>query len=123
MHVFAIDCDVNEDAVMLRAQGDVDSATIGDFVAGLADGLERASTHRARLLIVDLRAVTHFGSAGLNAVLDCHNRGAAADTAVRLVACNAQVVRPIEVTNLDHILDLYPTCCDALRQRRPEKQP
>jgi anti-anti-sigma factor len=69
------------------------------------------------LLILDLQGVTYFGSAGLNAVLDCHKQGLQAGTSVRLVADNGLVVRPIEVTNLDSLLDLYPTLSDALEGR------
>ncbi len=68
-----------------------------------------------------LQAVTYFGSAGLNAVLDCHKQGQQAGTSVRLVADNGLVVRPIEVTNLDSVLELYPTLPDALQGREPEQ--
>jgi len=79
--------------------------------------LQQAGTQASRLLIIDLQAVTYFGSAGLNAVLDCHRRGLQAGTSVRLVADSGLVVRPIEVTNLDSVLELYPTLPDALQGR------
>lgn len=58
----------------------------------------------------------------MNAVLDCHHAGASAGTSVRLVADNAQVIRTIEVTNLDQVLDVYPTLTEALRSPDPDKQ-
>jgi anti-anti-sigma factor len=58
--------------------------------------------------------VTYFGSAGLNAVLGCYERGLSDGVAVRLVATNAEVVRPIEVTKLDGVLRPYQTLTDAL---------
>lgn len=69
------------------------------------------------MLVIDLQHVTYFGSAGLNAILDCHKQGLRAGTSVRLVADNDLVVRPIEVTNLDALLELYPTLPDALEGR------
>jgi hypothetical protein len=44
-----------------------------------------------------------------------------AGTSVRLVADNGLVVRPIEVTNLDSVLELYPTLPDALQGRDTEQ--
>ena len=44
-------------------------------------------------------------------------------TTVRLVADNELVVRPIEVTNLDSLLDLYPSLPDALEGRDSEPGP
>jgi len=45
-----------------------------------------------------------------------------AEISVRLVADNDLVVRPIEVTNLDALLELYPTLPDALEGREPGQE-
>lgn len=102
------------EAVIVVAKGDVDSSTVGGLRADLATALDAAATHPARRLVVDLQAVNFFGSAGLNAVLDCHEAGVTAGTSVRLVAHHPQVLQPIKVTELDRILDVYPTLADAL---------
>lgn len=104
-------------AVVVRVKGAVDSATAGEFVSHLATALERAATHPAHVAIVDLQGVIFFGSAGLNAVLDCHQKARATGTAVRLVADHPEVVRPIEVTKLDRILVLCPSLDEAVRHR------
>jgi anti-sigma B factor antagonist len=122
MELLAVDRESREDSVVVRVKGDIDSATVGELVSELTTALEEASTHPARVLVIDLQAVTFFGSAGLNAVLDCHHAGAAAGTSVRLVADNPQVVRTIEVTNLDRVLDVYPNLTEALRSPDPDKQ-
>ncbi len=85
--------------------------------------MQLAAGQESRLLIVDLQGVTYFGSAGLNAVLDCHKQGLRVGTSVRLVADNELVVRPIEVTNLDSLLNLYPSLPDALEGRDSEPGP
>jgi anti-anti-sigma factor len=115
MDLLTVDYEVRPEAVVLQAKGDVDSSTAGDLTARLNAALQQAATQASRLLIIDLQAVTYFGSDGLNAVLDCHRQGLQAGTCVRLVADNALVVRPIEVTNLDSVLDLYHTLPDALQ--------
>jgi anti-anti-sigma factor len=121
MDLLSVICEDRDDSVVVRAEGDVDSSTVAELTGKLSAALQLAQSHPTRLLIVDLQAVTFFGSAGLNAVLDCHEDGQADGTSVRLVASNAQVVRPIEVTSLDGILDLYPTLPEALRPCRDTK--
>jgi anti-anti-sigma factor len=78
--------------------------------------LKRALDHPAGLLGIELSGVTYFGSAGLNAVLECYEQGQAAGVAVRVVAPNAAVLRPIQVTRLDGVLRPFPTVTDALEE-------
>jgi anti-sigma B factor antagonist len=115
MELLTVEHEAGADAVVVRAKGDVDSCTVGDLSVHLTAALELAATHPTRLVVVDLQPVTFFGSAGLNAVLDCHEQGKASGTSVRLVADHGPVLQPIEVTELDRILDIYPTFTDALR--------
>lgn len=122
MELLAVDREDRDDGIVVRVKGDIDSGTVGELVTELTTALDLASTHPARLVVVDLQAVNFFGSAGLNAVLNCHDQGAAAGTSVRLVANHAEVVRPIEVTNLDRVLDVYPALADALRAPDTDKQ-
>jgi anti-anti-sigma factor len=121
MDLLVVDFEVRPEAVLVETKGEVDSSTVGDLTSQLDAALQQAGTHPSRLLIVDLQAVTYFGSAGLNAVLDCHRQGLESGISVRLVAENGLVVRPIEVTNLDSVLELYPTVPDALRGRDTEQ--
>jgi anti-sigma B factor antagonist len=115
MEQLMVEHEAGTDAVVVRAKGDVDSSSVEDLRFHLTAALELAATHPTRLLIVDLQSVTFFGSAGLNAVLDCHEQGRATGSSVRLVADHGPVLQPIEVTELDRILDIYPTFTDALR--------
>jgi anti-anti-sigma factor len=121
MDLLMVDYEVRPEAVLLRANGEVDSSTAGELISQLDAALREAGTQASRLLIIDLQGVTYFGSAGLNAVLNCHRQGRQAGTSVRLVAENGLVVRPIEVTNLDSVLELYPTLPDALQGRANEQ--
>jgi anti-anti-sigma factor len=117
MELFVVDSEVRPEAVLVHASGEIDSSTAGELRSGLDSALEEAGAQESRLLVIDLQGVTYFGSAGLNAVLDCHKQGLHSGTTVRLVAENELVVRPIEVTNLDSLLDLYPTLAAALEGR------
>jgi anti-anti-sigma factor len=121
MELLVVDSEVRPEAVLVHATGEIDSSTAGELRTELQSALQQAKSQASRLLILDLQGVTYFGSAGLNAVLDCHKEGLKAGTSVRLVADNDLVVRPIEVTNLDSLLDLYPTVPDALEGRDSEQ--
>jgi anti-anti-sigma factor len=109
-----INQDVRDSAVVVAVAGDIDSATVDTFVKNLSSALDAASDHSRRLLVVDLGEVTYFGSAGLNAVLGCYQTGLADGVAVRLVASAAEVIRPLEVTQLDTVVRPYPTVSDAI---------
>ena len=121
MELLVVESEVRPDAVLVHATGEIDSRTAGELRSQLESALHEAESQASRLLIIDLEGVTYFGSAGLNAILDCHKQGMRTGTSVRLVADNGLVVRPIEVTNLDSLLDLYPTLPAALEGRESEQ--
>jgi anti-anti-sigma factor len=121
MELLVVESEVRPDAVLVHATGEIDSSTAGELRSQLESALHEAESQASRLLIIDLEGVTYFGSAGLNAILDCHKQGMRTGTSVRLVADNGLVVRPIEVTNLDSLLDLYPTLPAALEGRESEQ--
>lgn len=116
MELLEVGYETGEEAVVVLVNGDVDSSTADQLRDQLNTALDVAVTHPSRLVIVDLQAVNFFGSAGLNALLDCHEAGQAAGTAVRLVADHPQVLQPIRVTELDRIFDIHPTMSDALKR-------
>lgn len=116
--MLAVDHEALEDAVVVRVKGEVDSSTVAELTAKLSAALELGATHPTRLIVIDLQQVGFFGSAALNAVLECHEEGKEAGTSVRLVADHDQVLRPIQVTELDRILDIYPTLSDALQRNQ-----
>jgi len=118
VRLLAVDYASGEDAVVVRVKGAVDSSTVDELTAHLTAALKLAATHPARLLVVALQSVTFFGSAALNAMLNCHEGGKETGISVRLVANHDDVLRPIEVTELDQILEVYPTLSDALQRKR-----
>ena len=120
MELLAVDHEARGDAVVVRVTGDVDSSTVDQLTPHLTAALQVARAHPSRLVIVDLKPVTFFGSAALNAVLDCHERGRQTGTSVRLVADHDHVLRPIQVTELDRILEVYPSVTDALQPKPPQ---
>lgn len=106
--------DVRDGAVVLAVGGEIDSGTVDTLISHLDVALQVAAEHPSGVLILELGDVTYFGSAGLNAVLGCYEKGQSDGVSVRLVASNAEVIMPIEVTKLDNVLRPYQTVTDAL---------
>jgi anti-anti-sigma factor len=106
--------DVRDAAVVVSAGGEIDSGTVEELITHLDAALEAATGHPTRLLVIEMGDVTYFGSAGLNAVLGCYERGLSDGVSVRIVASNAEVLMPIEVTKLDKVLRPYQTVTDAV---------
>lgn len=114
MALLEVKQDVRDAAVIVSAGGEIDTGTVETLVSHLDTALKTASEHPARLLVLDLADVTYFGSAGLNAILGCYERGRSDGVSVRIVASNAEVIIPMEVTKLDNVLRPYRTVSDAL---------
>ncbi len=114
MGTLDVNQDIHDSAVVVFVSGDIDSANVGCLQSALDAALDKAADQPEQLLVIELNAVTYFGSAGLNAVLSCFERGMSAGIVVHIVASNAEVTRPVEVTRLDSVLHLYPTVADAV---------
>ncbi|WP_405162055.1 STAS domain-containing protein [Nocardia sp. NBC_01499] len=96
-----------DSAAILTIGGEVDAMSAPQLQSGIEDVL----VDKPMLLVVDLSGVSFFGSAGLSVLLLAER--AVAKGGLRVVA-SPQVRRPIEVTGLDEILDLFETLQDAL---------
>lgn len=114
MALLEVSQDVRDAAVVVSVAGEIDSNTVGSLQSHLDGAVEVAGGHPGKLLIIELSRVAYFGSAGLNAVLECYEKGLAAGVSVRIVAANPEVIRPIEVTRLDKVLRPYGSVTDAV---------
>ena len=114
MGTLDVNQEIHESAVVVFVSGEVDSGNVGNLMSALDAALDKAADQLEKVLVIELNAVTYFGSAGLNAVLSCFERGMSAGIVVHIVARNAEVTRPVEVTRLDSVLHLYPTVADAV---------
>jgi len=95
--------------VVLHVAGDVDMVT--------APQLERqinASLAGAKVVVVNLLEVTFFGSPGLSVLVAVRGKADAAGCALRVVAAQSAVLRPVRITGLQNSLDLFATLEEAL---------
>jgi anti-sigma B factor antagonist len=97
------------EAVVLEVCGEVDVLTGPRLHESVMTLLE----DHPPVVVIDLAAVTFFGSSGL-AVLAEAQRAAEPRTRLRVVAVGATTLRPLQVTGLDQQLAVYPTREDAV---------
>ncbi|MCU1642403.1 MAG: anti-anti-sigma factor [Nocardia sp.] len=96
-----------EAAVVLSAVGEVDMVSAPKLSSAVAEALSTG----APVLVIDLSEVGFFGSAGLSVLVEALE--ASAGRELRVVA-TAPVRRPVELTGLDELLDIYGTLEEAL---------
>lgn len=99
-------------AVVLRAEGEVDSYT-ADL---LRDELSKAFGVRLPV-VLDLCAVEFFASAGLSVLVEYHLLGEERGTPLRLVSPRGSVLRALRATTLNETLELYLSLDEALQGR------
>jgi anti-sigma B factor antagonist len=98
---------------VLSIAGEIDAATASVFEAAVASVLVEDPAG----LVIDLSAVEFMGSVRLRILVSAKERiGQSAGFAV--VAHNAAISRPIQLTGLDEAFSLYSTLEDALAAMR-----
>lgn len=96
-------------AVVVEVVGDVDMSTVPELEVQLV-----TATRADVPLVLDLTGVTFLDSSGLGALVRCHERGRQDGTGFRVVVATRTVSRPLSLTSLDALLDVYPTLAAAL---------
>ena len=86
--------------VVVAAVGEVDAFTAAPLRSLLDALLERQPPE----LVLDLSGIRFLGSAGLAVLVEAQKSAKVRDVALRLIATNRAVIRPLEVTGL---IDLF----------------
>ena len=111
-HALRVDVERRDgDQVVLHVSGDVDMAS--------APQLERQiniSMSGAKVVVVNLLGVTFFGSPGLSVLVAVRGKAETTGCALRVVAAQSAVIRPVKITGLQDSIDLFPTLDDALQR-------
>lgn len=100
------------DAVVVHVVGEVDMTTAPQLECELERAFDQAGADTP--LVVDLAPVSFLASAGLAALVRAHQRSLREGRSLRMVAAHRAVLRPIEVTGLDDVLDVVPTVGQAV---------
>jgi anti-anti-sigma factor len=82
------------------------------------DTVERAVNHaldgHPDAVVVDLSAVTFFGSSGLQMLAEARAHATASAVPLRLVACSPRVLRPLEITGMTTLFPVYASVAEAV---------
>jgi anti-sigma B factor antagonist len=68
----------------------------------------------AATLVVDMGGTTFCDSAGVNALVRALKRATANGTGMRLAVSTHAVRRVLDITGVDHLIDIYPSVAAAL---------
>lgn len=102
------------EALVLQVAGDLDVLT----APTLMTHLDVALTSGAALLIVDLLDVEFLSSVGISVLVETHRLTEPAGVSLRVVADGPATSRPMRLTCVDEIIDLYPTLAEARQGRQ-----
>ncbi|GAA1309396.1 hypothetical protein GCM10009634_74310 [Saccharothrix xinjiangensis] len=98
------------DAHVVALSGELDMDSAPPVHAAVDDALSATPP----LLVLDLTEVVFFGSPGLSLLLAAHERALGAGGAVAVVADRRPVLRPLEVTGVTEVLDVFASRAEAL---------
>ncbi|WP_447008167.1 STAS domain-containing protein [Saccharothrix isguenensis] len=115
---FRVERQVHGYAVVVSVAGEVDALTVRELKREIAVGLALATPPAP--VVVDLTEVDFFAAAGLNELHRGHLAAKAAGVQLRVVACHRHVLRPFEISGLDHELKPCRTLSEALVVRPPK---
>lgn len=96
---------------VVTVAGEVDVDTAAPLAAELATQLKR----RPPAVIVDLSAVSYFGSTGINLLLDAHGRAANRRVGVHVVVARPHLRKVLRITGVDVVLAIHACLQEALR--------
>jgi anti-anti-sigma factor len=108
-------CGFQVGAVVVAATGEIDVDTVPELERQVVAALDAATAPTsATAVVVDLTDAFYLDSSGLNMLVRCNELARRHGTALRVVAADRRVLRPILITDLERVLALYPTLADAL---------
>jgi anti-sigma B factor antagonist len=94
---------------VVAASGELDMLTAPE----LRDTVQSALGRDPAGLIVDLTQVTFLGSAGMQVLMEAHNQ-TGKDIRFAVVADGPATSRPLKITGITDLIDLYSSLDDAL---------
>lgn len=103
---------VHDCGAVVRVTGEIDLYNHLQLRAVVFDACEAVEPPAP--VVLDLTRVAFIASVGLSELLVCHEHASARQTALRVVASSPRVLRPIEVTGLLRVLDVYPSVDAAI---------
>jgi len=106
----AVTVELEPGVLLVRLSGEIDIATT-DFAA---EAIRAAVAPPARLVLIDVSAVTFCSSAGLGNLVEARNLAGRHNITLALVGVGRPVDRPLAVTGLGGQFQIYSTVAEAI---------
>ena len=100
---------VDEDVLILSADGGLDSSNAEQFV----EELETLVKAGARKLIVDCAKLSYISSYGVGVLVRLHKKLAAQGGHLKLAVIQSRIVRVLEIVGLTRLFHIYDNVDDA----------
>jgi anti-sigma B factor antagonist len=97
---------IGPDIVVLEITGQITLGNLCQQVEWAVDGLIRENTNK---IIFDLSGLKQIDSTGIGILVTCSSRLKRAGGELRVAAAQGVVEQVLRLTNVDRILNLYPT--------------
>lgn len=110
-HLARVTTTVVDGIVVTLAAGEVDMSSVDIIRAEVSRQLDR---HPASL-VLDLSALTFFGSAGLDMLIEQQRHAQELGATFVVVADGDVVLKPLEITGLAEVLAVCPSVPEAVR--------
>ena len=101
---------VDADTQLLRARGELDLYAAPELKRRLASAIDAGKTH----IVVDLTDASFMDSTALGVLLGALKRLRVRDGALAVASEQPTILRILEVTGMNQVLDLHKTADDAL---------
>lgn len=98
---------------VVHAVGEVDMGTAPELRAHVLAACDAAKEPAP--VVVDLTGVDFFGSSGIGVLIEAHRRCQAQRTPLRVVVTSRPVLRTLEISELDKVLDIRDSLANAIR--------
>ena len=109
-HVSISDEAIDSDTQLVRAQGELDLYAAPEFKRLLAETIESGKVR----IVVDLTDAAFMDSTALGVLLGALKRLRVRDGTLAVVSEQPTILRILDVTGMDQVLDLHPTVDAAL---------
>jgi anti-sigma B factor antagonist len=109
-HVSLSDEAVDADTQLLRARGELDLYAAPELKRRLATAIDTGKTR----IVVDLTDAAFMDSTALGVLLGALKRLRVRNGALAIASGQLTILRILEVTGMNQVLDLHPTADDAL---------
>jgi len=109
-HVHLSDEAIDADTQVVRAHGELDLYVAPEFKRRLANTIEAGKTR----IVVDLTDAAFMDSTALGVLIGAHKRLRVRGGALAVASEQPTILRILELTGMDQVLDLYATAGEAL---------